>query len=103
MPPIPKPEPRATAKARHQRQRATAHRAVYAAVTARDGSVCRVCQARDSLLMHRHHIVYRSKGGATTSANVALVCGACHADIHAGRIHLAGDADGPLAITRRQR
>jgi 5-methylcytosine-specific restriction endonuclease McrA len=104
MPPIPKPEPRATTKARRQRQQAKADRAVYAAVTARDGTCCRVCKVHlmfgFASLLRRHHIVYPSKGGKTTTSNVVTVCPFCHADIHAGRIRLSGDADGVLEIWR---
>ncbi len=99
MPAVPKPEPRARVKARRKRQQALADRRVYQAVTDRDGGKCRVC-GWGGMLMHRHHLVYRSQGGETSRRNVALVCMKCHDAIHAGRIHLSGDADGVLDIRR---
>ena len=100
MPPLPKPTPRAKAKAAAKRRQAKADRAVYAAVTARDGGVCRGCGTPDWMGTHeRHHIVYRSRGGKTTRSNVALLCLACHADVHAGRLRISGDADGVLTFT----
>jgi len=90
MPPIPKPKRRPSKRHRDAARR----RAVYAAVTARDGC-CRCCGRGYGL--HRHHIIFRSQGGATTTGNVVLVCVACHAAIHARRLRIVGtDANGPL-------
>jgi hypothetical protein len=98
LPPIPKPEPRATTKARRQRQQAKADRAVYAAVSERDGWQCRACGSAWAL--ERHHITYRSRGGATDANNVCCLCRPCHHDAHAGRLVIVGDADGVLKIRR---
>ena len=75
-------------------------REVFALVTTRDESCCRVCgkwcnPRAIGLLQkaHHHHLVYRSRGGEDTTANVCLLCADCHEDEHAGRLQLSGDAD----------
>lgn len=82
---------------------AASDRDVYRAVTLRDGRKCRACCGQadpDATNMlkhgHRHHIIFRSMGGATTTQNVCLVCNACHADIHGYRLTLRGNADKTL-------
>ena len=90
MPTFPKPTRRPSKRARC----AAKHRAVYAAVTARDQH-CQCCDRPSGL--QRHHIVYRSLGGPTTTENVVLVCEACHAAIHDKRIAIIGrDANTSL-------
>ncbi len=42
---------------------------------------------------HCHHIVFRSRGGPTSSANEVAVCRTCHGLIHAGLLRVAGNAD----------
>jgi hypothetical protein len=81
-------------------------RAVYTAVNLRDKYHCRACGAptdptATGLLKrgHHHHIVYRSAGGETTTANTCLVCAKCHADEHAHRIAIEGNADVGLTIS----
>lgn len=64
---------------------------LYLAIERRDRGRCRVC-CRIAWL-HRHHIIYRSRGGADTSDNLISVCRECHADIHGGTLKLHGDAD----------
>lgn len=88
-----------TKKAR-QLAAAQQEREVYAAVTRRDESCCRVCgkwcnpRAIGLLLKpHHHHITYRSRGGETSTANVCLLDSECHQDEHAGKLQLSGDAD----------
>ena len=86
--------PKSTRRPSKRHRDAARRRAVYAAVTARDGC-CRCCGRSSGL--HRHHIVFRSQGGATTEQNVVLVCLVCHAAIHARRLRIVGtDANGPL-------
>ncbi len=82
-------------------------RAVYRAVDARDGRKCRACGRKaDPQAVgiiehgHHHHVTFRSAGGGTTTANVCLLCGACHADVHAHRLTIEGDANKPLKIRR---
>jgi 5-methylcytosine-specific restriction endonuclease McrA len=84
---------RPSKRTRLRRARQSARRAAaYRLVDLRDRGRCRVC-GDTSGPMHHHHIRYRSLGGADSSANVALVCARCHADIHAARVRLSGDAD----------
>ena len=96
--PQPKPETRVTADMRTKRQAANAHRDVYTAVTMRDGG-CRCCGRAWGL--HRHHLVFRSQGGATTTANVLLLCDSCHHAVHKHRLTICGnDANGSLIFQR---
>jgi len=69
-------------------------------VTLRDESCCRVCgkfcnPRAVGLLQraHHHHVVYRSRGGATSTGNLVLLCARCHDDEHGGRLQLSGHAD----------
>ena len=95
----PKPEPRARVKARAKRATAKADAGVYAAVTARDGGRCRVCMQPGT---ERHHIVYRSQGGETSTANVLVLDAACHQAVHARRLVIHGrDANARLRFEWR--
>lgn len=49
-------------------------------VLQRDHWKCRSCQFRAGL--HAHHIVFRSHQGPDTSANLVVLCSACHDGIH---------------------
>ena len=84
-------------------------REVYAAVTQRDQRRCRCCgdyasaQALGTLKQaHHHHIVYRSAGGPTSSANLCLLCARCHSDEHQHRLKVEGDANCALTFWKRQ-
>ena len=95
----PKPEPRARVKARAKRRQSKADAAVYAAVDARDGGRCRVCMQPGT---ERHHIVFRSRGGATSEANVLLLDADCHRAVHARRLVIHGrDANARLRFEWR--
>lgn len=103
--PQPKPESRLLVRARKRREEATALQQAYRAVNVRDGYKCRACgrqcspQAVDMLARgEHHHIEFRSKGGEHSSQNVALVCSFCHAEIHAHRLKVEGNADEALTI-----
>ena len=81
---------------------------VYAAVTLRDESHCRVCgkwtNPRGIGLLnrgHHHHIRYRSQGGDTSTANVILLDAKCHSEEHAGKLQLSGNADERDPVTGR--
>lgn len=82
-------------------------REVYAAVTAREESRCRVCDAycnpNASTLLgkgHHHHIVYESAQGPTTVENVCLLCAKCHNDEHVTRrISIDGNANASPWLT----
>lgn len=81
-------------KAAGKRKQSKADRLVYAAVDARDGLRCRICGEWAGLDIHRHHLVYRSAGGLTTTANILSLCANCHlVGIHGGRLKASGDAD----------
>lgn len=100
MPPIPKPSKpptrrrtaHAARKAAARRLEAIARAEVYRAVHLRDRGSCRLCGAV-SATHHHHHLVYRSRGGKDTTNNVIICCASCHADIHAARVRVTGDAD----------
>ena len=93
----PKPEPYRRVKARRQRQTATAARAVYTHVTARDRDQCRVCGSRQ--LIQRHHLRGRR---FTTPADVCCLCDSCHDLIHprvgGKRLKVEGDAEQSLGL-----
>lgn len=81
-------------KAAVQRVRAKADKLVYQQVDARDGLRCRICLEYAGLDIHRHHLVYRSAGGLTTTTNILSLCANCHAvGIHGGRLKASGNAD----------
>lgn len=69
-------------------------------IDARDQRTCRACGRRTDpdavglLRGHRHHIVYRSAGGAGDPANVVTLCIRCHSDEHADRLRFTAEG-GP--------
>ena len=75
-------------------------RKIHAAVDKRDKGCCRACG--DRLLTghrHRHHVMYRSRGGNDTLDNLVLLCARCHGEIHLKRLWIIGtDANGPLTF-----
>ncbi len=82
-------------------------RAVYRAVDARDQRKCRACGRKADphgvgLVEHghRHHVVFRSAGGETSTSNVVTLCNSCHSDVHAHRLTVEGDANSQLRIRR---
>lgn len=68
-----------------------ADRQVYAHVDLRDGKVSRLSHIGGDI--HRHHIIYRSRGGKTTLENVLTVTCGEHEAIHAGKLKLSGNAN----------
>jgi Restriction endonuclease len=83
-------------------------RDVYRLVALRDRCHCRVCgtychpDIADQLKRgHRHHIAYRSAGGGTSTANLCLLCPACHNAEHKHQIRIEGNADEALTISKR--
>lgn len=104
--PLPKPE-RFRARTLKTRDREAERREVYDAVTRRDRYRCRACGKRADpnaigLTEHGHHhyLIYRSRGGRHAIWNVCLVCPKCHAEIHAKRLFLSGNAEDELVIER---
>lgn len=78
-------------------RRVSGNRALRAAVRreviTRDEGRCRVCRALVWDAGHAHEILYRSRGGDPHDArNIVLVCASCHAEEHAHRIRITGDA-----------
>ncbi len=96
---FPKPD---TSKAGDKHQRSKAKLALWQkvrkAVLLRDGRRCRVCHSRQDVEVH--HIRFRSVGGAHSTRNTCVLCGPCHYQIHAYRLAIHGDANGPLRIER---
>ncbi len=88
------PTARARRARRAKRQREA--KSVYQQVDERDGFKCRCCGLHDERYNHRHHITYRSHGGAHTTQNVVTLCVLHHQQVHAGRLKIVGDANGEL-------
>lgn len=93
-------ETRVERKERLDRERQAEIDACYAAVDARDKSICRVTGVHltsgasdPHKRKERHHMVRRSRGGENETANVITISAAIHQLDHAGKIHLSGDAD----------
>jgi 5-methylcytosine-specific restriction endonuclease McrA len=102
-----KPVSRAAEKRERINAKQLAERHIYRAVSARDLHACRACGRNVSsraigmlLRAHHHHIVFRSAGGDTSMSNVCLLCAICHADVHAHRLTVEGDANKRLKIRR---
>ena len=94
--PQPKPTPRVLERIGLKRVQAAHTKRVYREVDRRDRFMCRCCK-RMYGRVHRHHVVYRSQGGLTTTENVTTLCLGCHARVHAGAVKIEGkDANGRL-------
>lgn len=83
-------------------------RAVCLKVDARDHRQCRCCDKRSDpeatgLLAkgHRHHLTYRSAGGADTTDNLVTLCATCHSDEHRNRLRIEGNPDVALTFYRQ--
>lgn len=84
---------------REARQQAKADKSVYALVDARDGLRCRVCREYQGYEIQRHHILARSLGGLTTTANLISLCANDHlVGVHGGHLRLNGNADTNLGV-----
>jgi hypothetical protein len=79
---------------------------VCRAVNQRDGFTCRCCgrkcvqtlTVQENRLEH-HHVLPKSMGGKDTTANVAILCLACHDVRHVKRtLHISGNADAVLTF-----
>lgn len=98
-PPKPIKGTRTRQKAASKRAQAKADRLVYAAVDARDGHRCRACHAYRGYEIQRHHIVPRSLGGETSTANVVSLCAECHlVGVHGKKLVISGNADERLQM-----
>jgi 5-methylcytosine-specific restriction endonuclease McrA len=99
MPAIPKPRSRAADKKDATREKEREWQRTRQCVLVRDGYRCRVCKSKD--MIDAHHIRFRSVGGDTfDTKNVAAICRPCHAEIHAYRLAVSGDANGKLRFER---
>jgi hypothetical protein len=85
---FPKRTCRALDKRDRQRERDTAWRKVVAAVKTRDGGRCRNCGAVGT---DPHHIVPKSLGGASTTANVVWLDRSCHDLCQQHYLRIIGD------------
>jgi 5-methylcytosine-specific restriction endonuclease McrA len=95
---FPKPKSRATEKRVRRVARLSQWDRVRRAVIFRDKGRCRACRKREGLQVH--HVRFRSAGGEDSTSNCALLCAECHADIHAYRLTLTGDANKTLKVRR---
>lgn len=94
-----KPIPRAVERLKAKREKDSAAAAVRKDVRIRDGFACRCCGAKwtPENPVDAHHLKFRSMGGGDTTANLLLLCRACHALVHAWRLFIIGkSADGKL-------
>lgn len=66
-------------------------------VLARDRHRCRTCASRRSLMLH--HVVWHSRGGATTLANLVTLCARCHGLVHEDWLRVQADAHGAFHFT----
>jgi len=87
-------------KAKRLAEQKAREREVHQQVDTRDRLCCRVCGHYSSPMAvgvlersHRHHLVYRSAGGETTTANLLTLCAKCHSGVHEATLRLEGNAD----------
>lgn len=50
---------------------------------------CEIC-GDSSVLLDKHHIVSKSKGGDNKPHNIGFLCPSCHRKVHTGMIVLEG-------------
>ena len=68
--------------------------AVRRAVLARDRGSCRLCGRRKYVDIH--HLRPRSRGGEHRRENCVVLCSACHAAVHDGKVRVSGNAEAEL-------
>ncbi len=97
---IPKPEPRAVTKKIREKLDAKDERACREATRRRDKGRCRIPNCRERAA-HLHHIVFRSKSKRLRwrTENCVWLCVDHHRLLHAGVIHIAGNADEEIIVT----
>lgn len=81
-------------------ERVDEQRKCYEKVDARDRSICRLTgeylswsSTSAKTRREHHHLIPRSRGGQHVTSNVVTISAAVHQAIHAGKLHLSGDAD----------
>ena len=95
---ISKGTPRIVDRIQQKKDLAAKERACRLAVKKRDKGRCVVPGCRDAAV-HMHHVTYRSHGGKWRSENICSLCARHHGLIHAGLIHVSGNADEHLTFT----
>src|SRR6185295_10091497 len=98
---------RATKRAKKQaalKAEAEVRRQVYE----RDGHACRACgktvvlrSDNPFLVMHAHHVVFRSQLGDDSAANKISVCLVCHDQIHTRLLWIDSDGDAAQPVRFR--
>jgi hypothetical protein len=58
----------------------------------RDSGHCRVPGCRSARNLEVHHVIHREHGGGHEAANLILLCSACHAAHHRGKLRISGTA-----------
>lgn len=106
-PPIWKPTSRAAERKDRNAAKKREQLTVYRQVDERDKRRCRACGAQadpNALDMvrrgHHHHVQFRSMGGKDEVANLCLLCPICHADVHAHRLAVSGNANEKLTFEK---
>lgn len=95
---FPKGEPRSVAKLKKARSLKATETRVRKKVNARDKHRCFWTGCRE-VAFHKHHQVYRSRGGKWQSENVVSGCHRHHKWVHDGLIRLIGNPDvAPVEI-----
>ena len=94
----PKPQSRAADRKATKREADKHRQMVYSLVRVRDKFRCRHCGTADGVEVH--HIKFRSVGGEHSTKNMACICARCHAEVHAYRLAIQGDANGTLKFYR---
>ncbi len=89
---FPKGPPRSVRKLEQQRKAKATEARVRKQVNVRDKHRCLWAGCR-APAHHKHHQVYRSRGGATASENLVSVCATNHRWVHDGLIRLVGNPD----------
>lgn len=93
-------ETRVESKDKCKAEKLKAQTDCYKAVDLRDKRICRVTGAVLSpgasdphKRLEHHHLLFRSQGGTNSMANVITISAFLHQLIHAGKVHLSGDAN----------
>ena len=89
-----KPAPRSAVKLAKARKAKAHELKTRRKVNARDKHVCFYPRCRETAF-HKHHKVYRSKGGKWETENVVSGCATHHRWVHDGLIRLVGNPDKP--------
>lgn len=97
---LPKPEPRIVTKKRREKEDAKDERACRWVTRQRDGGHCRIPNCHEKAA-HLHHIIFRSKSKRLKWAthNCLWLCVDHHSLLHAGVIHISGNADDEIIVT----